>query len=63
MGMRWLEKRFMQNIQRYVVESNGVAVRGGDTSRFLKSEPEPEVAAVKERASLLRRLWNRVRRN
>lgn len=62
MGVRWLEKRFMQGIQRYVVETNGVAVRGGDVSRFLKPEPKVELSNSPERVSIVRRVWNRLRR-
>lgn len=62
MGVRWLEKRFMQGIQRYVVETNGVAVRGGDGSRFLKPEPKVELSSSPERVSMIRRVWNRLRR-
>lgn len=61
-GVRWLEKRFMQGIQRYVVETNGVAVRGGDVSRFLKSEPKVELPGSEKPVSIIRRVWNRLRR-
>ena len=60
--MRWLEKGLIQSIQRYLVAGNGVAVRGGDVARFLKSEPEPETPTVPERVSLAKRIWSRLRR-
>ena len=62
MVMRWLEKGLIQSIQRYLVTGNGVAVRGGDVARFLKSEPEPETPTVPERVSLAKRIWSRLRR-
>lgn len=61
-AMRWLEKGLMQGIQRYVVASNGVAVKGGDVSRFSKPKSEPEVPPALEGVSLARRLWSKIRR-
>jgi phosphatidylglycerophosphatase GEP4 len=62
MGMRYLESSFMQGIRRYVTANNGVDVRGGDVSWFLKPESASEEPPSKKRMSLLSRLWNRVRR-
>lgn len=62
MGVRFLEKSFMEGIRRYVVADNGVEARGGDVTKFVKPDPIPEEPLKVERPSLVRRLWNRVRR-
>ena len=62
MPMRYLETAFMQAICRYVVKDNGVTVRGGEASKFLKPEIVPEEVLKTERVSILRKLWSRIRR-
>lgn len=61
-AMRYLEKSFMRGVQRYVVPDNGVAVRGGDASRFVKPDVIAEAPPSIEKVSLAKRLWNRIRR-
>lgn len=57
MLMRYIEKSFMQGIQRYVVPDNGLGHI--DTSRFLKMSPTPD-AAPSRKEGYLRRFWNSI---
>lgn len=61
-GMRFLEKSFMEGIRRYIVADNGVQVKGGDVSRFIRLNTEPGEPPKVEHVSFARRLWNRMRR-
>lgn len=61
MAMRFLEKSFMQAIQRHVVKDNGVRILGEDVSRFIKPEPVQEPLPEFKRG-LVSRLWGRIRR-
>ncbi|GJE97319.1 HAD phosphatase [Phanerochaete sordida] len=62
-AMRFLEKSFMEGVRRYVVADNGVEVKGGDVSKFVRPDPIPDEPPKAERVSLVKRLWSRVRRS
>lgn len=52
----------MNGIRQYISADNGVEIKGGDISRFIRPDPVPEDVSKVERVSLARRLWNKVRR-
>ncbi|KAI0692165.1 mitochondrial PGP phosphatase-domain-containing protein [Cytidiella melzeri] len=55
MAMRYLEKSFMQSIQRYIVADNGLGHT--DISRFMKELPQPPSSPETKKQGLFKRVW------
>ena len=55
MKMRYLEKSFMQGIQRYIVAENGLGHT--DVSRFMKELPPPSPTPDAKKNGLLSKVW------